>query len=191
MLKLSDLVWLHKLANVDVRYSNIICDDVDDEKNRRRRVLEQDGRYYLHEMIDGKVTACFEVGVDWKIKPGKFQFAFTPDDRHVYYFIQGERIEYYVRKLDIEQICVGDRCSYNGMTIEFCGDEKLLMNNTLVAVEHHPDFTYRLQRKKIQAINAAKGLFIFLEHIAEEAKAGTFPLFSGAWDKIFDYYEAR
>ena len=92
MVKLEQLMTLDKSSVVDIRYCNIVSDATDEDKNRRRRILEQDGCYYFQEMIGGEVTRCCEIAVDWKPANGRTQFAFTPDDRHVYYLRKGMKL---------------------------------------------------------------------------------------------------
>lgn len=187
MLKLSDLIQLEKKADIDIGKAH--WQDTDVNGDQVRTVVEIDGRYYLREITGGARTACFEVGVDWKISPQKTQFAFTPDDRHIYYFRTGEKIRYSVRCLDYDQVETGDTCTYNGMTAEFVHDGKIRLNGKDIPVQTDPHYTYNLQKKKIKAIGGARGLFIFLDRIAEEAAAGTLPLFEVVWKKIADKYE--
>lgn len=191
MVNLEQLMTLDKSSVVDIRYCNIVSDDTDEDKNRRRRILEQDGRYYFHEMIGGEVTRCCEIAVDWKPTNGRTQFAFTPDDRHIYYLREGMKLDFEVKRLDRKQIKSGDSCTYRGMELELLGDELLSLNHTVVHVEENSGYTYKLEHTRIKASGAAVGLYIFLENIAEHERAGTLPLFSGVWDKIFTYYDAK
>lgn len=191
MVKLEQLMTLDKSSVVDIRYCNIVSDDTDEDKNRRRRILEQDGRYYFHEMIGGEATRCCEIAIDWKPANGRTQFAFTPDDRHIYYLREGMKLDFEVKRLDRKQIKPGDSCTYRGMELELLGDGLLSLNHTVVYVEEDSGYTYKLEHARIKASGAAVGLYIFLENIAEHERAGTLPLFSGAWDKIFTYYDAK
>lgn len=191
MVKLEQLITLDKSSVVDIRYCNIVSDDTDEDKNRRRRILEQDGRYYFHEMIDGEVTRCCEIAVDWKPANGRTQFAFTPDDRHIYYLREGMNLDFEVKRLDRKQIKPGDSCTYRGMELEILDEQHLQLNSVVVPVVEDSGYTYKLEQKRIKASGAAVGLYIFLENIAEHERAGTLPLFSGAWDKIFTYYNAK
>ena len=188
MVKISDLIQLEKKADIDIGKAH--WQDTDVELGRIRTVVELDGRYYLRELTDGEITAFFEVAVDWKINAQKTQFAFTPDDRHIYYFRTGQKIRYSVRCLDYNQVEAGDTCTYNGMTAEFVHDGKIRINGKDIPVQTDPNYTYSLLKKKIKAIGGARGLFIFLDRIAEEAKTGTLPLFEAVWKKIADYYGA-
>lgn len=191
MVKLEQLMTLDKSSVVDIRYCNIVSDDTDEDKNRRRRILEQDGRYYFHEMIGGEVTRCCEIAVDWKPTNGRAQFAFTPDDRHIYYLREGMKLDFEVKRLDRKQIKPGDSCTYRGMELEILDEQHLQLNSVVVPVVEDPGYTYKLEQKRIKASWAAVGLYIFLENIAEHERAGTLPLFSGVWDKIFTYYDAK
>ena len=191
MVNLEQLMTLGKSSVVDIRYCNIVSDDTDEDKNRRRQILEHDGRYYFHVVIGGEVTRCCEIAVDWKPANGRTQFAFTPDDRHIYYLREGMKLDFDVKRLDRKQIMSGDSCSYRGMTLEFVDEQHLRFNSVVVPVVEEMGYTYKLERRQIKASGAAVGLYIFLENIAEHELAGTLPLFSGAWDKIFTYYDAK
>lgn len=191
MVNLEQLMTLDKSSVVDIRYCNIVSDDTDEDKNRRRRILEQDGRYYFHEMIGGEVTRCCEIAADWKPANGRTQFAFTPDDRHIYYLREGMKLDFEVKRLDRKQIKPGDSCIYRGMKLEVLDEQHLQLNSVAVPIVEDFGYTYKLERKRIKASGAAVGLFIFLENIAEHEHAGTLPLFSGVWDKIFTYYNAK
>lgn len=186
MVKLSDLIQLEKKVDIDIGKAH--WQDTDVELGRIRTVVELDGRYYLRELTDGEITAFFEVAVDWRINAQKTQFAFTPDDRHIYYFCTGQKIRYSVRCLDYDQVKPGDTCTYNGMTAEFVHDGKIRLNGKDIPVQTDPNYTYSLLKKKIKAIGGARGLFIFLDRIAEEATTGTLPLFEAVWKKIADHY---
>ena len=39
-----------------IRYGTIIADHIDEEANTRKRIVEYEGRIYVHEMKDGAVT---------------------------------------------------------------------------------------------------------------------------------------
>lgn len=190
MVNLEQLMTLDKSSVVDIRYCNIVSDDTDEDKNRRRRILEQDGRYYFHEMIDGEVTRCCEIAVDWKPANGRTQFAFTPDDRHIYYLRKGMKLDFEVKRLDRKQIKPGDSCSYRGMTLEFVDEQHLRFNSVVVPVVEEMGYTYKLERRQIKASGAAVGLYVFMENIAEEGKE-KFPVFYYVWDKLFTYYNAK
>ena len=74
------------------------------------------------------------------------------------------------------------------MTAEFVHDGKIRLNGKDIPVQTDPNYTYSLLKKKIKAIGGARGLFIFLDQIAEEATTGTLPLFEAVWKKIADQY---
>lgn len=191
MVNLEQLMMLDKSSVVDIRYCNIVSDDTDEGKNRRRRILEQDGRYYFHEMIGGEVTRCCEIAVDWKPANGRTQFAFTPDDRHIYYLRVGTRLNFEIKRLEREQIKSGDRCVYRDMKLEILDEQHLRLNSVVVPVVDDSGYTYKLEQRRIKASCAAVGLYIFLENIAEEGKETPYPVFSTVWDKIFTYYGAK
>lgn len=191
MIKLEKLIPLEKAPVVDISQCNILENWYDEDKYIRTRILQKDGRYFLHKEKTNGETSCVEVAVDWRIRADRILFAWTPDDRHIYRVESGGvRPLYDILSLELSQIQPGDTCSYKGMTVTYVDKDHLRLNNVLVSVVADSEYTYALRKKWIRAINGAAGLFRFLENIAETYAIKEFPLFECDYRKIFSYYQA-
>ena len=187
MLKV-DVNALQKNCNVDIRYCNILSDERDENENKRFRILEADGKYYYHEMQHGEVINCFEVAIDWKTDNFTL-YSFTPDGKHIYR-IDGKKpsaVEH-IYKLADDYIIEGMQCNYNGIKITYISDNEIMVNNKKIVVDADSSYTYRLLKRKIYAAGGAKGLFAFLDNIAEYGKFDRYPLFHQVYDMLFNKY---
>lgn len=191
MIKLEKLIPLEKAHVVDIPQCNIIENWYDEDKGIRTRILQKDGRYFLHEEKANGETSCVEVAVDWHIRADRILFAWTPDDRHIYRVESGGvRPLYDVLRLELDQIKPGDSCSYWGMKLTYLDKEHLRLNDITVSVIADSEYTYALRKKWIRAMDGAAGLYRFLENIAEEYAIGLFPVLQFSWNKIFEFYKA-
>lgn len=194
MKRISELLTLEKESDVKIAYCEIIADYMNESGNSRTRILFDNytGKYYYHQMKDGKILKCFEMALSWKPFEGIYIFCFTLDDMHVYEIDsrQPEKIE--VKKLEENQISVGMKCEYDGMTVEYETDNKLKFNGKSIEVVPDSSYVFKLLKWKIYAQDGAKGLYRFLENIAangnfigydEDIKIGNFVLMS--FDKSY------
>ena len=189
MIKLDDLISLDKHPAIDPAACNTVFDSVD-KNNNRQRILEADGRFFYYETSGDNVTAYFEIAVAWKPFPGTTIYAYTPDNRHIYEFHVRNHISRYVMKLNEEQVRPGDTCQFDNMTLEYQDESHLILNGKRIPIKQDTEYTYSLRRSMICAAGAAAGLYVFLEHIAEQEKAGILPLFYDTWHKIAKKYHA-
>lgn len=190
MKKLEELTGLEKQSVIDLRYCNIIADKSDATENIRTRIVEQGGRYFFHQMQDGEVTACFEIAESWKPWGGVTVFAYTPDDLHIYEVDTYNPSVHNVRQLDSALVKPGMSCSYGGRTVELLDLSHICMNGVSIQVESNSDYVFKLMKSKIKANGGARGLYCFLDQIAERSKVEKFPLFCDTWNKIFEKYVA-
>ena len=188
MKRLKDLIGLEKSSAVEIRYCEIVSDYSDENKNIRYRILKSGERYFYHKMRDGEVVECFEVALSWKPTGDILIFAYTPDDRHVYEIDSRNPSFRDVFKLEKEQIHGGDSCEFRGHKLEYADENKLILDGVSLFVEFCGEYVYNLMKRKIKAIDGARGLYIFLENIAEEGKANKYPLFADVWNMIADKY---
>lgn len=185
MKKLEDLMNLEKQSAVEIRYCEIVADA--EEENRRARILKSGDRYFYHEMQDGEVIKCFEVAVSWKPTSTITIFAFTPDGRHVYEIDSRNPLRVNVMRL--KTASRGDQCRYNGHSVEL-SDNAIIFDGRSIPVLDDHEYAWKLMKTKIRAIGGAFGLFIELEHMAEEAKNGIYPLFASLYDMLAEKYPA-
>ena len=192
MYKLSDLLNLEKNCNIHLAMVEFLIDEINEEKNTRRRIVkDSDGRYFYHSMKDGEVTDCFEIFLHWHPICNRMIFAYTPDGRHPYEIeanLVSNRMFFRERAIPMDDLIAGDKAEYNGNTVEFVDDETIKINGKIVSVERDTQYTYKLLKSKIRANNGARGLFHFLDGIAEEGKFTAFPFFSSAFDAIAEMY---
>lgn len=200
MVKFEVLQTLEKSSNIDLRYCEIIAvNTIDDESGcTTKRVIKADERYYMHIMHNGNIKQCFEIALSWQPWENVLVFAFTPDDIHEYEIeVRGntnsrpdeKRIcNYDIKKIDFSRIKYGMKCNYNNITIELIDDDFISVNGNIVKVERNAEYTYKLMKSKIKAISGAKGLFAFLDEIAENEKVGKFPVFEYVFNQIAEKY---
>ena len=192
MYKLSDLRNLEKNCNIHLAMVYFVVDEINEKENTRRRILrDHNGRYFFHSMKDGEVIECFEILLSWKPFDDELFFAYTPDGKHPYEIIANTCTNIILlerRGTPIEFIEPGDKAEYGGNTIEFVNDETVKVNGNVVPVIKDYCYVYKLIKNKIKAIDGARGLFHFLDRIAEEGKFITYPILSGAFDIIADKY---
>lgn len=191
MIKLEKLIPLEKAPAVDISKCNLLENWYDEEMGLRTRILEADGRFFLHEAFDNGAVSCVEIAVDWRIRADRIRFAWTPDNRHIHRIESGGvRPLYDVLQLELDQIQPGDSCSYRDLKLTYVDKEHLLLNDQLVSVVADSSYVYALRKKWIRAQSGATGLFRFLEHIAEEYAFGCSPVLQYSWGKIFEFYNA-
>lgn len=191
MMKITELNALQKNCDIDYRYCNIISEQRTDDGEKCFRILENDGKYYFQEMQHYEVVNCFEVAVDWK--SDKFTlYSFTPDGKHIYRIDDRfpSRIDH-IYTLNNDCISDGMQCEYNGVKITYISDDEITVNNTKIPVEYNSKYKYKLLKKKIYAIGGAKGLFAFLDNIAEYGKVEKIPLFREVYSLLQEKYCSR
>lgn len=192
MYKLSDLRNLEKNCNIHLAMVEFVVDEINEKENTRRRILrDHDGRYFFHSMKDGEVIECFEILLIWKPFDDKLFFAYTPDGKHPYEICVNTRTNlmfFERRAMPMELIQAGDKATYRGNTVEFINDASVKVNGNIVPVVECNEYVYSLRKNKINAIKGARGLFHFLDRIAEEGKFITYPILSRAFDIIADKY---
>lgn len=200
MVKLEILKTLEKSSNIDLRYCEIIAaKSIDDESGcMTLRVVKADERYYMHIMHNGTVKQCFEIVLHWQPWENTSVFAFTPDDVHIYEFeVRGEKAlrpdekrisNVDIKSLDLSAIKHGMKCTYNNNTITYISENEIDVNGNIVKVDACCDYSYKLMKTKIKAVDGAKGIFRFLENIAERGKFEKYPLFYQSFNQIIEMY---
>lgn len=198
MKKLCELVTLEKHSDIDLCYCNIIAKtDFDDETGVKTvRILEDGGRYFYHEMKNGKNIRCFEVALSWKPFENVMVFAFTPDNIHVYEFDtrkeSGERVGRFCgfesMKIDESLIVPGMSCECSGVSVSIISDSQISANGKIIKVKPDSDFVYSLQKTQIKAIGGARGLFRFLENIAENSRVCGYDTFQNVFTALKEKY---
>lgn len=198
MKKLCDVINLEKHSDIDLCYCNIIAKtDFDDETGVKTvRILEQNEKYFYHEMKNGEIVGCFEVALSWEPFEHVKVFAFTPDNLHVYEFTtrkeDGERVWRFCgfesMKIDESLIVPGMHCECLGVCVDLVSDSQISINGNTVKVNPDSDFVYNLQKTQIKASGGAVGLFRFLENIAENKKIKGHEIFQNVFDVIKQKY---
>ena len=199
MVELEKLITLEKNpADVDIRYCEIIADVMDEEKNERARILREGAefpRYYYHKMRCGEVVDCFEIALSWKPLGKIYVFAYTPDNRHEYEIDvrRGEDGVFRIGKPSVIPIStnvieIGDRCEFRGHTVEIVAEDAINFDGRTLPVVSDSGYTFKLLKTKIRAKDGARGLFRFLDEIAERGKFEKFPLFDGVYDMMAKKY---
>lgn len=190
MLKIEELINLEKNSTVDVIYCDYIADVENVAENIRTRLLKsrENGKYYFHQMQDGNVIKCFEIALSWTPFENVYVFNYTPDNLHIYEIDSRNPVNSNTpKKLAENQIVENMCCSYDGMTVEYVGENELKFNGKSVKIVKDDGYVYSLLKTKIKAAGGAKGLYIFLENIAEEGKS-TCPSWYWLWGKIHKLY---
>jgi len=176
MKRISELLTLEKESNVKIQYCDIIADRTNETDNIRIRILHdpKSGKYYYHKMQNGEIVKCFEIAISWQPSQNYSIFAFTPDDMHVYELDQRtpEKIE--IRSLQENQIEIGMKCEYDGMTVEYESENKIKINGKSLEVIPDYGYVFKLLKTRIRAQGGAKGLYRFLENIAAKGNHGEF-----------------
>ena len=190
MIKFDNLLNLEKTSNIDIRYCDIISDVENEAENIRTNILQsrENGKYYFYQMQHGNIIKCFEIALSWRPFEGVYIFNYTPDNLHRYEIDSRNPGKHNPKKLEENQIVKNMTCSYNGITVEYVNENELKFNEKPVKIENDLSFTYSLMKSKIKASGGAKGLYIFLENIAEEGKHEKYPLFRQAYDNIRKLY---
>lgn len=183
---------LEKHTELDLSKCTIIQQDTSEPGNTKY-ILERNGRYFYREETAGSVIRCCEIAVDWK-PFGKYTvFAFTPDDLHVYQLEAGrERIgNFTILQIDPDLIRPGMHCTYHGNKLEYIDNNHVSFDGSPVLVENDAEFTYKALARKIKAMGGAKGLYRFLEQVAEESKHKDCPFWCTAWWQFFERYAPK
>lgn len=195
MVKLEELKKLGKQSSVEIPYCEIVADVTDEEANERRRVLKNGERYFFHKMRGGEVVECFEIVLSWKPFPDVLIFAYTPDNRHEYQIDvrKGNDGAFRIHSPDViplstSVIEIGDRCEYGGHTVEIIAEDAIKFDGRTLPVVSDSEYTYKLLKTKIRAQNGARGLFRFLDEIAERGKMEKYPLFHQAYETFAEKY---
>lgn len=203
MVELSDLLALEKKSEKDI-YDVLYCDKIIAERSvieetgcRTVRILRDKGRYFWHEMHKGEFVKCFEVLLHWQ-PFGKTVnvFAFTPDDLHIYEFDTRKNKDARVdgislvtaKRLYLSQIFPGMSCSVDDVKIVFEDENHISVNSKPVKVVKDNAYIFKLQKTQIKANDGARGLFRYLENIAENKKLNGYEVFEDTFQKLYKYY---
>lgn len=189
MTRMEELINLEKSSMVDVIYCDFIADVENTEENIRTRILKsrENGKYYYHQMQHGNVIKCFEIALSWVPFENVYVFNYTPDDLHKYEIDSRNPEKLDVKHLEEKQITENMSCNYDGMTVEYVNEIELKFNGKSVKIVKDDAYTYKMLKTKIRAAGGAKGLYIFLENIAEEGK-NKYPLWGTVWRKMHKLY---
>lgn len=195
MVKLEELRKLEKRSSVELRYCEIIADVTDEEKNERTRILKDGDRYFYHKMRCSEVVDCFEIALSWKPFDGVLVFAYTPDNRHEYNIDvrRGDDGVFRICRPSVIPIStsvieIGDRCEFRGHTVEIVAEDAINFDGRTLPVVSDSEYTFKLLKTKIRAKDGARGLFQFLDEIAERGRFEKFPLFDGVYDTMAEKY---
>ena len=192
--KAEDLKGYDKTAQLPAN-AELIAEDA--EKNMQ--IFQSGRRFYLQE--ESKVR---EIAPEFTrmttVDENARQFAYTPDDVHVYHLkTKGERmhIDKSVSELKPEQIKEGMSC-----TMPVTAQDGTEQNLTLIyrnasavtiqtenaeknmPVRENYDMAYKYTAKQIEAKGGAKGFFQRMEHIAEQETHGISSSMTGIYSKM-------
>lgn len=188
MKKLEELIGLEKKSEVEIPRCDFISDHSDAEANIRYRILKDGERYFFHKMKDGEVVECYELALSWEPFKNVYIFSYTPDDRHIYEIDSRALNCRNIMKLTSKQIHEGDFCEYNGHKLTYVNADFICFDGKVIPVMQDSKCTYMLMKTKIKAIGGARGLYIFLENIAERGRVEKFPLFCHVWEMMARKY---
>ena len=190
MTRMEELISLEKNPTVEIMYCDYIADVENSAENIRTRILKSrvNGKYYYHQMQHGNVIKCFEIALSWVPFENVYIFNYTPDDLHKYEIDSRNPEKLNAKALEEKQIVENMSCNYNGMIVEYVNENELKFNGKSVTIVKDSAYTYSMLKKKIKAAGGAKGLFIFLENIAEEGKQTKYPFWSTVWNKMHKLY---
>ena len=173
---LSILSSLEKEAKIDIDRCNLLA------KNEVDGVLtsiyETEGRYFR---IAG--DECREIFKnDLYFRGIQDVYEFTPDDFHVYFFhVNKDRNQIMpidVYNIEKEQVVKGVSCHHNGLTVTYNDKDSLIFQTVdmckIIKVKESDEFIFSIKKTQVNAIDGAKGLFIFLDNIAERDKFSPF-----------------
>ena len=170
-----------------------------EDQQKDMQVYQSGRRFYLQE--ESKVR---EIAPEFtrmtSFDENARQFAYTPDDVHVYHLkTKGERmhIDKSVSELKLEQIKEGMSCTMpvtaqdgteqnltliyrnaSAVTIQTENAEKNML------VRENYDMAYKYTAKQIEAKGGAKGFFQRMEHIAEQENHGISSSMTGIYSKM-------
>lgn len=189
MTRMEELINLEKNSTVEVMYCDYIADVENVAENIRTRILKSrvNGKYYYHQMQHGNVINCFEIALSWVPFENVYVFNYTPDNLHKYEIDSRNPENLIAKPLEEKQITENMSCTYKGMTVEYVKEDELKFNGKSVKIIKDDAYTYSMLKTKIKAAGGAKGLFIFLENIAEEGK-NKYPFWRSVWKKAHELY---
>lgn len=189
MVKLEQLIPLEKNPCIEPEACIVRFDRTDTKTGTRQRILETEcGRIYYHEMSGNDVVKAFELALDW-IPFGKYYvYAYTPDDRHICQIEVRERLFFDILPLKCKQIQPGDSCAHDGFALVYEDRNHIRLNDIRIPVVENSEYVYSLRRDGIHAMNAASGLFCFLENISARKQMGKYPIFHDVWRMIAKRY---
>ena len=138
-------------------------------------------------MQNGNVIKCFEIALSWVPFEEVYIFNYTPDDLHIYEIDSRSPSKFEAKHLKENQITENMACCYNGMTVEYVNENELKFNGKPIVIVNDSNWVHKLLKTKIRANGGAKGLYIFLENIAEEGKI-KYPFWKKSWEHIQEFY---
>lgn len=174
--RLSILSGLEKEANIDIGRCNLLAQS--EVYGVLTSIYETEGRYFR---IAG--DECREIYKnDLYFRGIQDVYEFTPDDFHVYFFhVNKERNQIMpidVYNIEKEQVVKGVSCHHNGLTVTYNDKDSLIFQTAdmckKIKVKESDEFIFSIKKTQINAIGSAKGLFIFLDNIAERDKFSPF-----------------
>lgn len=133
------------------------------------------------EMFGGKVT----------------KYLFSYDGLHIAKVSSDNNKYIEVLPLDVEQIKVGMKCTYQDISIEYPCEERLVIYkdfgnrliSQIVKVKESDEVVVNIESKTlIKGINGSEGIFAFFDQIAEQSKFEPYPTYCGWFRKIADKY---
>lgn len=171
-LKLSDLSSLEKETSVGIHECNILA-----QRTSQGEIIstvgEKDGRFFLFGENERR-----EIALEWDISEHKKRFYYTHDDLHIVSIdIDTETKQIMpaeVQQMDTELLQPGMKCEYNGLAVTYMGEKSLLFETENlrkeIKIASSDEFIMQVKKTQINAINGSKGLFCFLEQVAEQKK---------------------
>lgn len=122
-----------------------------------------------------RCEARFLWGIIWR-------YSFTPDGIHEYTIDleQDGKISIDSHRLWHSNVKPGMKCEYAGYEMEYVSENQIKINGNSVRVDNESGYTYRMLKTKMKGEDAAVGVFIFFDHIAESNNVSQ-PLFWSAY----------
>ena len=189
MKSFDELVKLEKCSFIDLENSAEISCQTNPMEDICTRIVSYESRFFYHQTKNNKVIQCFEIALDFEPFDDVKLFSYTPDDLHRYRVDSRFPEIPTVLRLEENRINPGMSCSYHGNEFQYMGDGCLLLNGVaLPPVVPDVEFGFKLTKNKILAIGGAKGLFAFLDQIAEQAKHDPHPLFCTCLEALVKRY---
>ena len=83
-----------------------------------------------------------------------------------------------VYNIEKEQVVKGVSCHHNGLTVTYNDKDSLIFQTVdmckIIKVKESDEFIFSIKKTQVNAIDGVKGLFIFLDNIAERDKFSPF-----------------